>query len=679
MKQIDCFKMLIFFTIFITFISGAKASENQELDVEDLLYKGRLELTDNNPTAALEYFKKALDKCDPGSPQYNGRYGRCNFFIGEAYFQRFEAVKNVSDANAAIKYFEIVIDFGKKTTQDYPSLAKGRIRQIERVLSTIETGVSPETDRTFNVKTVPKGKIVANSWNLYVNGERIDNPFTMLLFIEDQSDDTPETLKKAVYISDAGAAEVAQRLGIQRFTQNDYTYNRDGILILTRTFRKPGYIDVVLKNGERFNNQWAIIEYDLNMPALPVILFEHFGAKVQSNWSERKVEINAPTDTPAVPAVTDWFILAEALKLPSKGDGGDWIIGFHDIQLPEKIYPGQNVQGRADIRIKENARQSSGAAIYISLYGDWQPDKELKSIYSGTIGEPRLISMPFSFTAPSKPGTYHLRFPMVLAFTPVKNYYGSKPAGQNDPGIGPFTEVSFVVSEQINTGKSEDINKLNIDSQGPIEAARSLIEAWFLKDSDKIIDVISDDILFFKPMSSTLGHGKYELKQFFSSIKKPIKISDLKFVEDKKNDNISRVTVSYYIEGRTDQSNQTLWFKKSNGNWLLFNPPLSVVGYSEKDAQNALKMLFEDLNSSEYLRYSNARLKKVIPDIFDPSILLMEINFDCALLETRNGKVEKSLNEDAAVRMKQSGTTWKSAGMYSDLQIMGGWEKIPSR
>ena len=448
MQQKQCLKTILVFTIFIIFQSGLRGAEAQELSVEDLLYKGRTELSKDNPTGAIVYFTKALNKCNPGSSSYNSRYGRCNFFVGEGYFQKFEMQRNISDAKTAIKYFETVIDFGKKTTQDYPSLAKGRIKQIRRALNTNETGVSSEIGRTFKVKTVSKGKIIANSWNLYVNGERIDNPFVELFFIEDHSGDTPKALRKAVYISDAGAAEVARKLGIQRITQNKYSYDRYDVLNISRTFRKFGFPDIVLKNGERFNRQWAIIEYDLNMPALPVKLFEHFGASVQASWSERKVMINAKAGSPIT---KDWFDLVGELRLPPSGAGGNWIIGFQEFQLPRKIYPGQFVQGRVDLQVKGNARNSANAVIYISLFGDWSPSTKLARIYKGTVGIPRRVSMPFSFKAPSKPGTYRLRCPMVLAFAPVKNFYGSKPGGQNDPGVGPYTEVSFVVAKpQVN-------------------------------------------------------------------------------------------------------------------------------------------------------------------------------------------------------------------------------------
>jgi len=482
----------LFVIIIIAFLSGAEGVEEKGLSVEDLLYKGRIELVNDNSTGAIKYFTKALNKCNPESPNYNGRYGRCNFFVGEGYFRRFEMQKNISDAKTAIKYFEAVIDFGKKTSQDYPSLAKGRIRQIQQALGTIETGVSPETNKTFKVKKVTKGAIIANSWNLYVNGEKIDNPFIEIFFVEDHSSDTPKGLRKAVYISDAGAAEIARRLGIQHLTQKEYTYDRYDVLNLSRTFRKPGYTDIVLKNGERFKGQWAIIEYDLNMPALPVKLFEHFGATVQANWSEWKVEINAKIVTPTT---KDWFILAEALKLPPSEAGGDWIIGFHGIQLPEKIYPGQLVKGRVDIRIKDRAKDSAGSVLYISLFGDWSPSTELARIYHRLVGEPRRISIPFSFTAPSKSGTYHLRCPMVLAFAPVKNYYGSKPAGQYNPGIGPYTEVNFVVAKpQVNkpttTQKQPSECTCTHDSSGVWHCTYKYKELYFQgKDGILIADI----------------------------------------------------------------------------------------------------------------------------------------------------------------------------------------------
>ena len=76
MQQKSYLKALFFFTVFITVQSGVKAAGRQELNVEYLLYKGRKELGKDNPTGAIEYFTKALNKCNPGSTTYNSRYGR---------------------------------------------------------------------------------------------------------------------------------------------------------------------------------------------------------------------------------------------------------------------------------------------------------------------------------------------------------------------------------------------------------------------------------------------------------------------------------------------------------------------------------------------------------------------------------------------------------------------------
>ncbi len=170
------------FTILVaSFPVGARAGE-----VEDLLYKGRKELTNNNPTAALEYFTKALNKCEPGTPEYNGRYGRCNFFVGEAYFQRSEMGRNVSDAKTAITYFDTVVDFGKKTSEDYPSKARMRIVQSRQMLARMDTGIVEGQATEYRVRSLVKGLIISKKWQIYLGDERLDNPFVdvFLLCIE---------------------------------------------------------------------------------------------------------------------------------------------------------------------------------------------------------------------------------------------------------------------------------------------------------------------------------------------------------------------------------------------------------------------------------------------------------------------------------------------------------------
>jgi len=452
----------VFTILLAAFLAGARAGE----EVEDLLYKGRKELTNNNPTAALEYLMKALNRCVPGSPEYDGRYARCNFFVGEAYFQRFEAEKNASHAKAAIKYFETVIDSGQRTSVDYPSEAKTRILQLRQALARRDTGIVEGQEMEYRVRSLVKGLIISKKWQIYLGDERLDNPFVDVFSILDKSNEIAEEKRSAVYIASWTAVSVCNYIGVNMSSEQvTPQYGDDNVLNRLEAFRKPGYPEVLLRNGEKWNGYWAVVEFDLMnaMPAIPVNLFERFGATVNIDWSGQRVTVTTkgaskPTperpetmvvDTTRKPSgtTTDWFRIENALRLPSQGAGGDWIIGFHEFQMPDKIYPGQLIRGRVGLRIKDSARQSSGAAIYISLFGDWTPTTELARIYKGSVGEPRLLSIPFSFTAPSKAGTYHLRCPMVLAFAPVKNYYGSKPVGQYDPGVGPYTEVNFVVGE----------------------------------------------------------------------------------------------------------------------------------------------------------------------------------------------------------------------------------------
>ena len=284
----------LFVIIVITFLSGARGAEEETPTVEYLLYQGRTELGKDNPTGAIEYFTKALNKCNPGSTSYNSRYGRCNFFVGEGYFQRFEMQRNISDAKTAIKYFEIVIDFGKKTSEDYPSKAKMRILQLEQTLARIDTGTTDGQRTEYRVRSLVKGSISPEKWQIYLGDERLDNPFVDVFFILDKSNEIIKEKRAAVYISISTAASVCKYTGVNMSSEKvTPQYGDDNVLNRLEAFRKPGYSEVLLRNGRKWNGYWAMVEYDLMnaMPAIPVNLFEHFGATVNIEWSRQRVTV----------------------------------------------------------------------------------------------------------------------------------------------------------------------------------------------------------------------------------------------------------------------------------------------------------------------------------------------------------------------------------------------------
>jgi hypothetical protein len=466
----------LFILLLGIFVICPKVAQGDEVD--DLLNKVRQALDRNDPVGAISWSKLAMAKCQPDSVNYL----RCYFYLGESYFKGFEVTKSKNDAQQSIESFEQVLNIDERSRgkypQDFPITARLRIRTIRITLAEIELRDLGKSKPFFNVKLVPKGVILARSFKIFVGDENIDNPFCEALFVEDVLVGPGKPARRDVYLSATAVGEVARRLGIQMSEPGEYTYDRYGVMNRAWLFRKSGYPDIVLKNGERFNEHWAVIEYDIvNMPALPVRLFEHFGASIEENWLEHKVTIglqklkviegpsvnikqsqpsNSTASKPAslppsqsigigvqapvnikqsqtldsaspnsyplpqiqpmgtgiqplmskpVPLTTDWFTIKGTLSLPSSGGGGNWIIGFQNFVLPEKIYPGQLVQGRVDLLFKDSARDSANAVLYISLFGDWTPDTELARIYHGLVGEPRLVSIPFSFTAPSKPGT----------------------------------------------------------------------------------------------------------------------------------------------------------------------------------------------------------------------------------------------------------------------------------
>jgi hypothetical protein len=121
--------------------------------------------------------------------------------------------------------------------------------------------------------------------------------------------------------------------------------------------------------------------------------------------------------------------------------------GFDFVNIiPSTISPNQQVT--VDLQWVFIDQGYTGAIVYLNAFGDWNPGTELARLINGQSESSVLTGRKnFTFQAPSTPGEYRIRVVIVWAFAPVRNFYGSPPNGQYDPGVGPYTEVKFTVSD----------------------------------------------------------------------------------------------------------------------------------------------------------------------------------------------------------------------------------------
>ena len=147
--------------------------------------------------------------------------------------------------------------------------------------------------------------------------------------------------------------------------------------------------------------------------------------------------------TVKAPSVQDYFSNTLCISPYGEDRYKEMNFGFDYVALPPVVAPGQPVP--AAVQWSFVNPSDSGAVYYISAFGDWQAGNALTnwvSIISGT----QTISNSFTFQAPTTPGCYRIRFPIVLAYAPVTNFYGGPADGQYSPGTGPcYTEVGFTV------------------------------------------------------------------------------------------------------------------------------------------------------------------------------------------------------------------------------------------
>ena len=113
--------------------------------------------------------------------------------------------------------------------------------------------------------------------------------------------------------------------------------------------------------------------------------------------------------------------------------------------LPFSISPGQKVTTRITYSRYE---YDPGDIVYVNVFGNWIPNRELARLESGVLGsdirDRSPVTKSFTFTAPSEPGSYSIRWMATDSYYPIHSYYGGK---DDDPTASPhqWVQIDFRV------------------------------------------------------------------------------------------------------------------------------------------------------------------------------------------------------------------------------------------
>lgn len=121
-------------------------------------------------------------------------------------------------------------------------------------------------------------------------------------------------------------------------------------------------------------------------------------------------------------------------------DGGDpFELNYLDLDSDTPEYedsiwvaPGQTVEAEASFWELETVNVP---VWYASVFGEWNPTTSLANLASGcsSSSSHNLYTIPFSFTAPTEPGTYHIRLNGALDYDWPTSYYTG---GHPNPNLG---------------------------------------------------------------------------------------------------------------------------------------------------------------------------------------------------------------------------------------------------
>lgn len=157
-----------------------------------------------------------------------------------------------------------------------------------------------------------------------------------------------------------------------------------------------------------------------------------------------------PAQAPETPTgvTEDYFLLTQAPQIYGATEENPTPFVLRQFITPSRVEPDapMDIVLEWEYRYPVVGDYDSGATVFITLLGDWQPLAPLKEIVAGErLGEPRVQRQTVRITAPPTPGVYRMRWVAALASAPVRRFFGEPSVGEHSPGVGPYGEVTFEV------------------------------------------------------------------------------------------------------------------------------------------------------------------------------------------------------------------------------------------
>ena len=117
-------------------------------------------------------------------------------------------------------------------------------------------------------------------------------------------------------------------------------------------------------------------------------------------------------------------------------DGVHWY-GPASWSMPSVVSPGQQVTLIVNY---DYVKVENYPIVFVDFYGDWEPDTPLHEDKFGLAPPGGNYNVQFTFTAPSVPGKYRIRWMDHFAFMPMHSFFGGSDGG-GTPGCGDYTSA----------------------------------------------------------------------------------------------------------------------------------------------------------------------------------------------------------------------------------------------
>jgi hypothetical protein len=118
--------------------------------------------------------------------------------------------------------------------------------------------------------------------------------------------------------------------------------------------------------------------------------------------------------------------------------------------VPSPVSPGQIVTSNVQWEFAQTPIghvYNGDAVVNLNVFGEWAPNQEVvRLIDAQLLGSPRVEDRTFTFTAPTVPGTYHMRWMYITWYYPNTSYYGGRAIPLDNCSPVAWTEITFTVN-----------------------------------------------------------------------------------------------------------------------------------------------------------------------------------------------------------------------------------------